>query len=60
MARLILSSSENPGILNIYDILILLDIILDNSNYQESADMNYDQILNIQDILILIQQVLEV
>ena len=46
------------GILNIYDILILLDIILDNSNYDESADMNYDQILNIQDILILIQEIL--
>lgn len=46
------------GTLSIQDILILLDMILNNSSYYESADMNYDQILNIQDILILIQEIL--
>ena len=33
-------------------------MILGNIDYNENADMNYDQILNIQDILILIQEVL--
>ena len=53
-----LGDLDSNGLLNIQDILILLDIILDNSSYNENADMNYDQTLNIQDILILIQEIL--
>ena len=46
------------GSLSVLDILILLDIILGNIDYDENGDMNYDQIFNIQDILILIQEIL--
>ena len=45
-------------ILSVLDILILLDIILGDIDYNENGDMNYDQILNIQDLLILIQEIL--
>ena len=53
-----LGDLNNDGGLSILDILILLNMILGNIDYNENGDMNYDQILNIQDILILIQQIL--
>ena len=44
--------------LTILDVLLILDIIINNSDYNTYADMNYNQSINIQDILILIQQIL--
>ncbi len=49
---------NNDGVISILDILILLDMILGNIDYNENGDINYDQIFNIQDILILIQEIL--
>ena len=53
-----LGDLNDDGGLSILDILILLNMILGNIDYNENGDMNYDQILNIQDILILIQEIL--
>ena len=39
------------GIINILDILLIIDIIMINYSYNESADINYDLIINIQDII---------
>jgi hypothetical protein len=44
--------------LTILDVLLILDIIINNTDYNTYADMNYNQSINIQDILILIQQIL--
>jgi hypothetical protein len=42
------------GITNVLDILLVIDIIMTNYNYNERADINYDLIINIQDIIEMI------
>ena len=48
---------DGDGILTIYDIIILVDFILEDI-YDENGDMNYDDGLNIQDIMLLIAAIL--
>ena len=48
---------DGDGGLTIYDIIILIDFILEDI-YDENGDMNYDDGLNIQDIMLLIAAIL--
>ena len=50
--------TNQDGIINILDVVVLVNLVISGGEYNENADMNYDQILNIQDILILIQEIL--
>ena len=44
--------------LNVLDIVLLVNLILENSNYIIEADMNMDSIINILDIVILVNNIL--
>ena len=46
-------------ILNIFDIIIMISIITENSEYDQYADLNNDLIINIQDIIILVNLILD-
>ena len=46
-------------ILNIFDIIIMVSIITENSEYDQYADLNNDLIINIQDIIMLVNLILD-
>ena len=48
------------GELNVGDIIVVVSSIIDNSEYNCSADMNNDQVVDILDIIILLHQILEI
>jgi len=49
---------NQDGIINILDIIILVNLILDDSPYNELGDLNGDGGLNILDIVTLVQNIL--
>lgn len=54
-----LGDMDENGQLNVLDVLIILDIILNNTNSDVEADLNEDGIINIEDIIILINIILD-
>ena len=53
-----LGDISRDGGLNILDIVLLANIILNNSEYDDLADLNDDGINNVSDIVILVNQIL--
>ena len=49
---------NNDGILNILDIVALVNIVLNDEEYNSNADLNSDGILNVLDIVNLVNLVL--
>ena len=45
---------NNDGALNVIDVVIIVDNILNGSDYNSNADMNNDNILNVSDVVIII------
>ena len=45
---------NGDGVINVLDILLLVNMILLNAEYNEIADLNADGIVNIQDIIMLV------
>ncbi|MAQ43639.1 MAG: hypothetical protein CMG25_04045 [Candidatus Marinimicrobia bacterium] len=50
---------NNDQTLNILDVIILVNLILSGSSYDNLADINSDQDLNILDIILLVNMVLD-
>ena len=50
---------NSDGILNILDIIILVGIILNDSEFTFSSDINGDDIVNILDVIMLLNLILE-
>ena len=50
--------TNNDGIINILDAIIIINLIL-NNQYENNVDLNNDNIINIQDIIILVNWILE-
>jgi len=50
----LLGDINNDGIINIVDIVSIVNIILDNSEYSPNADYNNDGIINIIDIIAIV------
>ena len=46
------------GQMNISDIILLVNLIIDNSEYSQSADLNFDGLINVVDIIQLINLIL--
>ena len=54
----LLGDLNNDGILNILDIVALVNIVLNDEEYNSNADLNSDGILNVLDIVNLVNLVL--
>ena len=50
----LLGDINNDGIINVVDIVSIVNIILDNSEYSSNADYNNDGIVNIIDIIAIV------
>ncbi|MBT5956828.1 MAG: hypothetical protein HOG97_08740 [Candidatus Marinimicrobia bacterium] len=44
--------------LNVLDVVVIVNLILNEENYNELADMNSDGSINVQDIIVLINIIL--
>ena len=44
---------------NVLDVVVLVNIVLNNSSNLEYADLNNDNEINVIDIVILVNQILE-
>jgi len=49
-----LGDINGDGDINVVDVVLLINLILDNEDYNSDADLNNDQILNVVDIVELI------
>ena len=45
---------NNDGVINVVDIVSIINIILDNSEHNDSADYNNDGIVNVVDIVAIV------
>jgi len=50
----LLGDTNGDGILNVLDVVILVNNVLSNSDYDANSDMNGDGIVNVLDIVLLI------
>tara|TARA_Y100001970_G_C14134805_1_gene803711 strand:+ start:108 stop:584 length:477 start_codon:yes stop_codon:yes gene_type:complete len=55
----LLGDLNQDGILNVLDIVLIVNIILFEANYNQLADLNQDNGINILDIIILISMILD-
>ena len=53
-----LGDLNGDEVINVLDIIILVNLILDDSPYNESGDLNGDGALNILDVVTLVQNIL--
>ena len=56
----LLGDLNSDMIINIQDIVLLINLILSNGSFIESADLNLDSLINVQDVVLLINIILEV
>ena len=54
----ILGDLNNDQAINILDVILMVNIILGDSEIELNADMNFDGIVNIQDVILLIESIL--
>ena len=55
----IIGDVNQDGILNVLDVILIINIILFDNHYDESADLNGDDIINILDIIVLVSMILD-
>ena len=48
----------NDTILNVLDVVIMVNIVLEGSDYNECADLNNDNMVNVLDVVQLINLIL--
>jgi len=54
----ILGDVNSDDVLNVLDVVLLVNIVLYGSEYNQTADMNSDNILNVLDIVLLVNIIL--
>tara|TARA_B100000575_G_scaffold42713_1_gene30204 strand:- start:4690 stop:5181 length:492 start_codon:yes stop_codon:yes gene_type:complete len=54
----ILGDLNNDQIINVLDLVLLVDIVLDDSDFNLSGDLNNDAGINILDVVLLLNQIL--
>ena len=55
---IILGDVNDDGILNVLDVILIINIILYENEYNAIADLNQDNGINILDVVILISMIL--
>jgi len=54
-----LGDINNDNFIDVLDAVLLINIILDSSNYNEYADINNDSIINVLDVVLLVNIILD-
>ena len=54
-----LGDINQDGSLDVLDIILVVNIILNNTEYDEIADMNQDNSINVLDIILIVNIILE-
>ena len=57
--NLLIGDINLDNIINVLDVVLLVNLILDSSDYNELGDLNNDNILDILDIISLLNLILE-
>jgi acetyl esterase/lipase len=55
----IIGDVNNDGLVNVLDVLIVVNIILEPSDFNPNADFNNDSLINVLDVLSIISLILE-
>ena len=55
----VLGDVNYDNVINVLDIVLLVNIIIDQSEYDSNADLNDDAVLNVLDIVILVNIIME-
>ena len=50
---------NSDDIINVLDVILLVNLIIDNSNYIVQADINMDSLINILDVVLLVNNILD-
>ena len=50
---------NQDALLNIYDVIILIELILDNGDYMYYADLNQDSSIDVMDVVSLVSLILD-
>ena len=56
---LLLGDLNQDEFLNIYDVIILIELILDNGDYMYYADLNQDSSIDVMDVVSLVSLILD-
>ncbi len=54
----VIGDINNDDIINVLDVVIVVNMVLSNSEYIESADLNNDSVVNVLDIVLLVNLIL--
>ena len=55
----LLGDINGDNIINVLDIVLLVNLIINNSNYMLQADLNTDSVVNVLDIVLLVNIILD-
>ena len=50
---------NSDDIINVLDVILLVNLIIDNSSYIIQADINMDSLINILDVVLLVNNILD-
>ena len=49
---------NGDGDINVVDVVLLINLILENGNYNSDADLNNDQLINVLDVVLSVGVIL--
>lgn len=55
----IIGDVNNDELVNVLDVLIVVNIILETSNFTPNADLNNDEFINVLDVLLIVNLILD-
>ena len=58
ISETLIGDVNNDGFLNVVDVVSIVSIILDNGDYNSSADYNTDGVVNVIDIIAIVDMII--
>ena len=58
ISEILIGDVNNDGFLNVVDVVSIVSIILDNDDYNSSADYNSDGVVNVIDIIAIVDMII--
>ena len=55
----LLGDINSDNIINVLDVVLLVNLIINNSNYMLQADLNTDSVINVLDVVLLVNIILD-
>ena len=56
---ILLGDINSDNIINVLDVVLLVNLIINNSNYMLQADLNTDSVINVLDVVLLVNIILD-